>query len=114
MSSLVSWFRAVENEYGEERKEVGSEDARIDICGEVLVLLLTFLFERSVIFGARTTKLSKVFRTCDPKLSGESMPRALCVFAYILRQKEVVMTSLCLSFEILTRGCISSQLSVSK
>ena len=90
MSSLVSWFREVENDNGEERKEMGSEDARIDICGKVRVSFLTFLFERSVIFDVRTTKLSKVFWTCDPRLFSESMPWALCVFGDILRQREVV------------------------
>ena len=48
---------------------------------EVPALMLTRLVERSVNFGARTTKLSKLLGMCDAKLSSQSslLSSQLCV-----------------------------------
>jgi hypothetical protein len=40
---------------------------------DVISFLLMVLVERRVIFGARTTKLSKAFGACGPKSSSQSL-----------------------------------------
>ena len=87
MLPLASWSWAVAHEDGADgSEEIASEDPPAEICGcwaagvEVLVFLLTVLVARSAIFGARTVKLPKSLRTCDPRLASLSHLGALCAF----------------------------------